>query len=104
MPPVDFNREIRPILADNCYKCHGPDEKTRKAKLRLDVREEAIAAKAFVPGKPDESELVKRVCSTDPDLRMPPAASKKPPFSPAQITLVKRPAKKEAASRAHISS
>ncbi len=89
-PPVDFNREIRPILADNCSKCHGPDEKARKAKLRLDVRDEAIAGKAVVPGKPDESELVKRICSSDPELRMPPEKSKKPPLSADQVALIKR--------------
>lgn len=88
--PVDYNREIRPILASQCYQCHGPDEKARKAKLRLDIRDEAVKAGAFVPGKPDESELLKRVCSTDPDLRMPPIASKKPAFSPDQIALMKR--------------
>jgi hypothetical protein len=88
--PVDYNRDIQPILADNCYKCHGPDEKARKAKLRLDVRDEALAAKAFVPGKPDESELIKRICSTDPDTKMPPEKSKKPPLSSAQVALLKQ--------------
>lgn len=88
--PVDFSRDIRPLLSNNCFACHGPDEKTRKAKLRLDIREDAVKAGAFVPGKPDESELVKRICSADPELKMPPAKSKKPPFTPEQITLVKK--------------
>jgi Protein of unknown function (DUF1553)/Protein of unknown function (DUF1549)/Planctomycete cytochrome C len=88
--PVDFSKEIHPLFADYCYKCHGPDEKARKAKLRLDVREEALTAKAFVPGKPDESELVKRVCSADPEMRMPPEKSKKPALNAEQIALVKR--------------
>jgi hypothetical protein len=89
-PPVDFNRDIRPILADKCYACHGPDEKARKAKLRLDVRDEAVRAGVFVPGKPGESELVKRVATHDPELQMPPAKSKKPALTPEQVALVKR--------------
>ncbi len=87
---VDFNREVRAILANNCLQCHGPDEKARKAKLRLDIREDALKAGAFVPGKPDESELIKRVCSTDADLRMPPAKLKKPAISAAEIAVLKR--------------
>ena len=55
----DFNRDVRPILAGKCFKCHGPDEKTRKGDLRLDVR--GAAADALNPGKADASELVKRV-------------------------------------------
>ncbi len=69
---VKFNREILPILSANCFQCHGPDPKNRKGKLRLDVREEALAKKAFVPGKPEESELLKRLDSTDPEEHMPP--------------------------------
>jgi hypothetical protein len=88
-PPVDFNRDVRPILSGQCYQCHGPDEKARKAKLRLDLRDEAVDRGAIVPGKPDESELVKRVCSTDPEVRMPPAA-KKPALSADQTDLLKR--------------
>ena len=66
----DFNREVRPILSNYCFKCHGPDDKARKSKLRLDVREEALKpAKsgdhAIVPGKVDESELVTRIFSKD---------------------------------------
>src|SRR3954470_2266243 len=89
-PAVDFAREVRPILTSQCFQCHGPDEKARKAKLRLDLREEAVKAGAIVPGKPDESELVKRVCSNDPDTRMPPEKSKKPALTAAQIATVKR--------------
>ena len=80
--PVDFARDVRPILSTQCFQCHGPDEKARKAKLRLDVRDEAVKAGALVPGKPDESELYKRICSTDPDERMPPEKLKKPPSPP----------------------
>jgi hypothetical protein len=72
---VDFTRDVRPILAQFCFKCHGPDEKARKAKLRLDVRAEAVKA-VIVPGKPDESELVARVFAEQADERMPPAATK----------------------------
>lgn len=88
--PVDFNRDIRPILANQCYTCHGPDEKTRKADLRLDVRDAAIKAGAITPGKPEESALLKRMTTTDPDEVMPPVKAKKPPLSPEQIELFKR--------------
>jgi hypothetical protein len=89
-PAVDFAREVRPILTGQCFQCHGPDEKARKAKLRLDIREEAIKSGTIVPGKPDESEVVKRVCSDDPDARMPPEKLKKPALTPAQIAILKR--------------
>jgi hypothetical protein len=79
-PTVDFNREVRPILSANCFKCHGIDDGARKAKLRLDVRDTAIAPVksgkiAIVPGAPDSSELVRRVFSSDPDVVMPPAST-----------------------------
>jgi hypothetical protein len=79
--PVDFNRDIRPILSANCFKCHGIDEAARKSKLRLDVRTTAIApAKsgklAIVPGHPERSELVRRVFASDPDDVMPPSSTK----------------------------
>jgi len=89
-PPVDFNRDIRPLLASQCYQCHGPDEKTRKAKLRLDRREDAIAAGAIVPGKPEESELLRRICSEDPRERMPPPATKKPVMTGQQLALFRQ--------------
>lgn len=77
---VDFNRDIRPILASNCLKCHGLDESARKSKLRLDLRATATGpAKsgkfAIVPNKPDESELIRRVTSNDPDYVMPPSST-----------------------------
>ena len=72
---VSFNRDVRPIRS-TCFYCHGPDEKHREAKLRLDVRESAISerdgVRAIVPGKPDESELLQRVVSEDKDDVMPP--------------------------------
>ena len=55
---LEYNRDIRPILAENCFACHGPDSAARKADLRLDRRDDAVKAEAIVPGKPDESELV----------------------------------------------
>ena len=80
--PVEFNTDIRPLLSDNCFACHGPDEEGRKSGLRLDIREHALRpAKsgqvAVVPGQPDDSELVRRIFSTDPDERMPPPSSNK---------------------------
>ncbi len=74
---VEFNRDVRPILADNCFLCHGPDMNRRKAELRLDIRDEALKARAFVPGSPEESELVSRIFSEDPDEVMPPPKSNK---------------------------
>lgn len=74
---IEFNRDARPILADNCYYCHGPDASHRKAKLRLDVRDDALAREAFVPGKPDESELVPRIRPAHEDEVMPPPDSNK---------------------------
>ena len=76
----DFNRDIRPILSRNCFACHGPDEHDRRGGLRLDDREAAISeldsgARAIVPGRPDESELVARIHETDPDTTMPPPES-----------------------------
>jgi hypothetical protein len=93
-PPVDFVRQIRPLLANNCLKCHGPDARERQAGLRLDVREVAVAPAesgqiAIVPGQPERSELIKRVTSADPDLRMPPAEAKKS-LSADEIALVRR--------------
>src|SRR5437016_12141886 len=74
---IQFNRDVRPILAENCYACHGPDKNQRKAKLRLDVREVAIEREAIVPGKPGESKLVERIFTADLDDIMPPPKSSK---------------------------
>jgi len=75
---VDFASQIRPILANHCWTCHGPDEKSRSADLRLDVRENAIASSAIVPNDLVNSKLVERILSDDPESQMPPPASKKP--------------------------
>ncbi len=72
-----FNADIRPILAENCFACHGPDSAARKADLRLDRRDAAVKMGVIVPGKPDESELIQRVTSNDKDDRMPPASGHK---------------------------
>jgi hypothetical protein len=85
---LSYNGDIRPILSDNCFACHGPDKNKREANLRLDVRESALK-KAFTPGKPDESELVNRVFSKDPDELMPPPASHKK-LSDAQKQTLRR--------------
>ena len=97
VPPrgISFDRDIRPILADNCFVCHGPDETDRQAGLRLDLRANAIVAVesgavAIVPGKPDASELIKRVTSTDDNVRMPPLKGKHKPLTATQIDMLKR--------------
>ncbi len=72
----DFARDVRPILAQYCFKCHGPDDKARKADLRLDVRQSAIDAGVIVPGKPNDSELIARIFATEHDKVMPPISTK----------------------------
>ncbi|MCU0961818.1 MAG: PSD1 and planctomycete cytochrome C domain-containing protein [Pirellulaceae bacterium] len=74
---VEFNRDVRPILSDNCFYCHGPDANHREADLRLDIRDEALDSGAIVPEEPAESELIARIQEEDPDLRMPPPQSHK---------------------------
>ena len=91
---VDFNRDVRPILSDRCFKCHGFDAGTRKAKLRLDVREEAMkpaksGASPIIPGTSAKSEVVLRITSTDPDEVMPPAKDHAP-LSAREIDVLKR--------------
>ena len=92
-PPVDFARDVLPILSDNCFHCHGPDEKARKAKLRLDTKEGAFRVRdgeaVIVPGKSAESELVRRITADDPDEVMPPPKSNRK-LTPQQIETLKR--------------
>lgn len=93
--PVSFDRDIRPILSDNCFVCHGPDDQDRQAGLRLDVRADAIKPAesgqvAIVPKQPDASELIKRIISTDDSVRMPPLKGKHKPLTAPQIDLLKR--------------
>jgi mono/diheme cytochrome c family protein len=85
--PIDYIRDVRPILSNNCFACHGPDEKTRKGGLRLDVRDEALAV--LSPGRPTESELLRRVCSTDKDEVMPPAKTGRR-LTPAEVDILRR--------------
>jgi hypothetical protein len=91
-PKVDFARDIRPILSDACFQCHGPDEARREANLRLDTRDGALTDSGngapFVPHDPEHSEALRRMLSTDPDEHMPPASSKKK-LSAEQIKLVR---------------
>src|SRR5262249_46267297 len=92
--PVDFQRDVRPLLSRHCFKCHGPDDKARKAKLRLDVREAALAGgksgqPAVAPGKPEQSALVERIFSTDESDIMPPPSTKNP-LSEEQKQILKR--------------
>jgi hypothetical protein len=74
---VEFNRDIRPILSENCYYCHGPDKNHREADLRLDIRESAIEHEAIIPGNPEDSELVSRVFSVERTELMPPPKTTK---------------------------
>ncbi|MGB6041793.1 MAG: DUF1549 domain-containing protein, partial [Pirellulales bacterium] len=76
--PVDFGRDVRPILAEHCFACHGPDANKREAELRLDVRDSAVESEAIVPGDASASELVRRINEQDPDEIMPPPETKKP--------------------------
>ena len=89
---VSYQRDIRPLLAKNCFACHGPDENAREAELRLDVRESALSAEdhpaAIIPGRPETSELWLRVQAQDPDLKMPPPETGHA-LSPEQIALIK---------------
>ena len=87
--PLSYNRDVRPILAANCFACHGPDSASRQADLRLDKKEAAETMKAIVSRKPDESELLKRITSHDPEVVMPPPASKKT-ITPEQVDILKR--------------
>jgi hypothetical protein len=90
--PVNFSRQIRPILSENCIACHGPDEKARKGKLRLDDEKDSKRDRkgdfVILPGKPEQSELIKRIESTDPDDVMPPPKQHKT-IPAAQVALLK---------------
>jgi len=89
---IQFNRHIRPILSDNCFKCHGPDEHQRKAKLRFDTeggaRAELKHGRAIVPGTPEQSLMMSRLTADDAEERMPPPETGKE-LTPAQIRLIR---------------
>ena len=90
---IDFQREIRPLLAKHCFKCHGPDEGTREAGLRLDSQAGAMedlgGYQAVYPGDPDNSELLARIIHEDPDLRMPPGGNGTE-FRPHEVELLRQ--------------
>ena len=92
--PIDFNWDVRPILSDNCFRCHGPDEKNRQAGLRLDTAEGAYAALrrpgtfAIVPGKPAESQMIFRITHANAAVRMPPQVTNKV-LTPQQIEILR---------------
>lgn len=88
-PPIDFNRQIRPILAENCFYCHGQDANHRAAELRLDIGEDAIASGAIVPHDPEASEMIARIGTEDPDSQMPPPSSNRQ-LSAEQKELLRR--------------
>jgi len=99
--PVDFQNEVRPILANHCFACHGFDDQGRQADLRLDLESADSASggtdsggtdsggigRAIVPGSPDQSEMVRRIHNEDPDLLMPPASFNKPLTDPQKEVL-----------------
>ena len=94
---ISYNRDIRPILSDKCFLCHGPDANTRKAGLRLDVQSAAFAELqvnkghfAIVPGSPEKSELIRRIESTDPAVLMPLPESNLPQLTPEEIAVFKQ--------------
>ncbi|MBY0589651.1 DUF1549 domain-containing protein [bacterium] len=93
-PRLSFNRDIRPILSDRCFACHGFDEKKREAELRLDTAEGAMAPRdsgqAIIPGQPEKSLLLARVLSEDPDEQMPPPTSHKAKLTPSEVDVLRR--------------
>jgi len=86
--PIQYNHDVRPILAEFCFACHGPDSASRKADLRLDQRDAAVEMGAIEPGEPDDSGIIERIWSDDPDLQMPPPETKKQ-LSQAQKQLLR---------------
>ncbi|MEO5999691.1 MAG: PSD1 and planctomycete cytochrome C domain-containing protein [Chitinophagaceae bacterium] len=94
---ISYNFQVRPILSDKCYKCHGPDAKQRQAGLRLDIEAEAYKAltehpraHAIVPGKPDLSELYLRISTTDTSIMMPPPSSNLPVITETEVAIIKK--------------
>ena len=85
-----FNRDIRPILSDKCFHCHGPDAKKREADLRLDDRAAAIKDGHIVPGKPEKSLILDRILTSDADELMPPPKSKLGQLTKAEVETLRR--------------
>jgi Protein of unknown function (DUF1553)/Protein of unknown function (DUF1549)/Planctomycete cytochrome C/F5/8 type C domain len=102
---IDFNRQIRPLLSNRCFTCHGPDQDERKADLRLDTREGALASlgshAAVVPGNPDDSELLVRVALPAGDEDIMPPADKGKAFTPEEVALIRRWIEQDAPYAAH---
>ncbi|HYF36880.1 MAG TPA: DUF1549 domain-containing protein, partial [Prosthecobacter sp.] len=96
-----FNQDIRPILSENCFFCHGPDAKKREADLRLDTFEGATVSGAIVPGDPEKSEIIVRMTTHDVDDHMPPPKSKLPDITPAQVATLKQWIREGAKYEAH---
>src|SRR5262245_34651656 len=86
---ISYRRDIKPIVAGGRFACRGPDEKDRKEDLRFDI-ENDVAKKAINATKPSESELIHRITSDDPDVQMPPVASKKPRLLPQEVAIIKK--------------
>jgi mono/diheme cytochrome c family protein len=90
---VEYNRDVRPILVENCFQCHGPDSASREAGLRLDHKAAAFAerdgSRAITPGKPTKSQVYQRIISSDDDKRMPPVDSGKT-LSKQQVDILRR--------------
>jgi hypothetical protein len=86
---IQYNRDVRPILLDKCFSCHGPDSASRQADLRLDQREAAIEMAAITPGDPDASEMIRRILSTDEAEQMPPPETKKKLTEAQKQTLIR---------------
>lgn len=94
---ISYNFQVRPILSDKCFNCHGPDANKREAGLRLDIEAEAYKAlkehpqaHAIVPGDPESSEVFLRISTTDSSQRMPPPASNLPPLTEGEIAIIKK--------------
>ena len=104
---LSFNRDVQPILAQHCFHCHGPDKGSRKADLRLDIpghvfdKDSKTGLAPIVKGNPDESEIVKRMTSHDPDEIMPPPDAPEKPVSPEQVTIIKEWIKQGAEYQPH---
>ena len=87
---IEYNRDIRPILAENCFACHGADSAARKGGLRIDRREDALETKAIVPGKLTESEMIRRILAAADDKELMPPVKSNKKLKPEQIALLKK--------------
>ena len=96
---LNYDRDIRPILSETCFACHGPDEQTREAEFRLDIANDHFIG-LLSPGNPDDSELAQRIVSDDDNLRMPPIDSRKQ-LTSAQIEMIKQWIKEGAQIEGH---